>query len=65
MGTHQKRLTEALLMSIHNMCIPGDMIKILCRYTLLSGAMKLSAAQALEVLLYCSDIKFRYVFFLI
>ena len=38
-GTHLKRLAEALLMSTHNMCFRGEIRKILCGYTLLSVAM--------------------------
>ena len=29
-GTHQKRLIEALLMSAHNICFRGEIRKILC-----------------------------------
>ena len=39
MGTHYKRLTEALLMSTHNICFCGEIRKILCGYPLLSVAM--------------------------
>ena len=38
-GTHQKCLTEALLMSTHNICFHGDIRKLLCGYPLLFGAM--------------------------
>ena len=38
-GTHQKRLAKALLMSTHSICFRGEIRKILCWYTFLSGAI--------------------------
>ena len=38
-GTHLKRLTEALLMSTHNICFCREVRKILYGYPLLSVAM--------------------------
>ena len=38
-GTHSKRLAEALLMSTHNICFCGEIRKILCGYLLLTVAM--------------------------
>ena len=38
-GTHLKCLSEALLMSTHNICIRWEIRKILCGYPLLSVAM--------------------------
>ena len=38
-GTHLKYLTEALLMSTHNICFHGEIRIILCGYPLLSVAM--------------------------
>ena len=43
-GTHLKRLVEALLMSTHNICFHGEIRKILCGYSLLSVAMHLLAS---------------------
>ena len=40
-GTHQKCLSEGLLMSTHNICFRGEIRKILCGYPLLSVAMDL------------------------
>ena len=42
-GTYQKHLTEALLIRTHNICFCGGISKILCEYSLLSGAIFLSA----------------------
>ena len=39
LGTHQKRLTKALLMSTPKVCFHGEIRKILLGYPLLSGAM--------------------------
>ena len=32
-------LSKGLLMSVHNICFCGEITKILCGYTLLSGAV--------------------------
>ena len=48
-GTHKKRLTEALLMSTHNVCFHGEIRKILCEYPLLSVAMIQSANEPVDV----------------
>ena len=39
-GTHQKRLNEALLMSTHKIHFDGEIRKIFCGYSILSGAME-------------------------
>ena len=39
-GTHQKHLGEALLMSTHNICFRGEIRKIITWYALLSRPMK-------------------------
>ena len=38
-GTHQKCLGEALLMSTHNICFHGEIIKLFTSYILLSRAI--------------------------
>ena len=41
MGTHEKHLGEALLMSTHNICFCAEIREILSGYALLSGAVEL------------------------
>ena len=37
MGTHKKRLSEALLMNTHNMCFYGELETIVPEFTLISA----------------------------
>ena len=45
-GTHQKCLTEALLMNTQNICFHGAIRKILCVYPVLSVAMQCTSQQS-------------------
>ena len=50
LGTHQKRLAEALLMSTHNICLHGEIRKILPGYpSRSSGAMNKNLEENLRV----------------